>query len=132
MNDSSDTPLLALAAYTQAPAGSFARWERGLLWGSSLSGGVTFVAGVITKYVSPVGWRWVTLAAGIACMLLGFALSIGSAVGVAAPFAQLVANPGRFLLRELDARLKRERDQIAELAKRFDQNQLDHAYEHLS
>jgi hypothetical protein len=128
-----ETPLMALAAANARTSSRHSkRWERIVIWASTGSIAVMLIAFMMTKFSSSAFWQWTILVAGGICMLLGSLLASGNALLLAAPLTRLVANPTGFLLSELDGNLRRERDEIAQLAKRFDRDQLDHTHERLS
>jgi hypothetical protein len=132
MSTTFETPFLALASIAALPSERLSTWERLLLYSSTMSVAATIGAFAMAIRVSPSRfWNSITLVAGMVCMLLGMMLAMRGVFSAAAPLARFVANPAKTLLAELDGAFRRERSEVAQLAKRFEQDQLEHAHERL-
>jgi hypothetical protein len=128
-----ETPFIALGRSNEPQTSE--RWpqrlERALIWGATMSSLFMLAAFVMTRVSPLIIWHWVTLTAGAISMIQGFGLSAVSLAGLTLPTIRLVADPTAALMTALDSNFRIEREQIADLARRFDAEQLDYSHARL-
>jgi hypothetical protein len=129
-----ESPIKALAeANRRLSAGTAARWERNLLR-VSVGAGVTVPLSYLLLWGFPsllVRWKLLVAAVVIVCVVPAALMCLWSAAAIVLYFIRLLIDPVDLMLNEMEVVASRERAEIAQLAERFSQQQLDQACERL-
>lgn len=129
-----ESPIKALAeANRRLSAGTAARWERNL-FRVSVGAGIAVPLSYLLLWSFPsllVRWKILVAAVAIVCVVPAALMCLVSAAAIVLYFIRLFIDPVDLMLNEMEVTGRCERAEIAQLAHRFNQQQLEHACERL-